>query len=175
MESNYTEIFKQLDKEFGFIQVNRGLITMLGLNNAIMFQSLVKMQELYSDIQLDDNGYFYATFPTVQTWTGLTESQQRTATNKLVKLGLIYFKVETDKGRQKRYYKVADSNTVMEILNGLYSNLNYRDYTKDRKRAGDILTDMSKIMQGSKKRKKAKNKSSDTPAKKAQRKSGITF
>ena len=54
-------------------------------------------------------------------------------------------------------------------------NLNYRDQTKDRKRAGDILTDMSKIMQGSKKRKKAKNKSSDTPAKKAQRKSGITF
>lgn len=100
----------------GCITVNKYLIHAVGLNEAILYSELASRYEYFADRnKLDDEGYFYNTQYDLQAGTGLGEKAQRTAINKLKKIGLINVK---RKGiPAKRYFTiVGNDDLLLELL-----------------------------------------------------------
>ena len=97
----------------GFIIYNKKLARTIGTNPAISLGYLCSEYNFYfSNVQLD-NEMFFCTREKIKYNTGLTETEQRTATKKLKELGII----ETElKGMpSKTYYKINE-NTILSIL-----------------------------------------------------------
>ena len=97
----------------GFIIYNKKLARTIGTNPAILLGYLCSEYNFYSSNGLLDNGMFFCTREKIKYNTGLTETEQRTATKKLKELGII----ETElKGMpSKTYYKINENN-VSSIL-----------------------------------------------------------
>ena len=92
----------------GFIIYNKKLARTIGTNPAILLGYLCSAYNFYSSNGQLDNGMFFCTREKIKYNTGLTETEQRTATKKLKELGII----ETElKGMpSKTYYKINESN-----------------------------------------------------------------
>ena len=97
----------------GFIIYNKKLARTIGTNPAILLGYLCSEYNFYSSNGQLDNGMFFCTREKIKYNTGLTETEQRTATKKLKDLGII----ETElKGMpSKTYYKINE-NTILSIL-----------------------------------------------------------
>ena len=91
----------------GFIIYNKKLARTIGTNPAILIGYLCSEYNFYASNGLLDNGMFFCTREKIKYNTGLTETEQRTATKKLKELGII----ETElKGMpSKTYYKINES------------------------------------------------------------------
>ena len=92
----------------GFIIYNKKLARTIGTNPAILLGYLCSEYNFYSSNEKLDNGMFFCTREKIKYNTGLTETEQRTATKKLKELGII----ETElKGMpSKTYYKLNETN-----------------------------------------------------------------
>lgn len=92
----------------GFIIYNKKLARTIGTNPAILLGYLCSEYNFYSSNGQLDNGMFFCTREKIKYNTGLTETEQRTATKKLKELGII----ETElKGMpSKTYYKINETN-----------------------------------------------------------------
>ena len=92
----------------GFIIYNKKLARTIGTNPAILLGYLCSEYNFYSSNEKLDNGMFFCTREKIKYNTGLTETEQRTATKKLKELGII----ETElKGMpSKTYYKINETN-----------------------------------------------------------------
>lgn len=97
-----------------YIIVNKDLIQILGLNEAIILGELCSEYSYWANInKLEDNEYFYSTRENIQKNTGITPHFQRIAMKKLEEKGIIYTK---KKGIPcKTYYKI-DEVKVIEYL-----------------------------------------------------------
>lgn len=97
----------------GFIIYNKKLARTIGTNPAILLGYLCSEYNFYLGNGQLDNEMFFCTREKIKYNTGLTETEQRTATKKLKELGII----ETElKGMpSKTYYKINKS-TVSSIL-----------------------------------------------------------
>lgn len=92
----------------GFIIYNKKLARTIGTNPAILLGYLCSEYNFYSSNGQLDNEMFFCTREKIKYNTGLTETEQRTATKKLKELGII----ETElKGMpSKTYYKINETN-----------------------------------------------------------------
>ena len=92
----------------GFIIYNKKLARTIGTNPSILLGYLCAEYNFYSSNGQLDNGMFFCTREKIKYNTGLTETEQRTASKKLEELGII----ETElKGMpSKTYYKINESN-----------------------------------------------------------------
>lgn len=97
-----------------YIIVNKDLIQILGLNEAIILGELCSEYTYWTNInKLEDNEYFYSTRDNIQKNTGITPHFQRIAMKNLEEKGIIYTK---KKGIPcKTYYKI-DEVKVIEYL-----------------------------------------------------------
>ena len=97
----------------GFIIYNKKLARTIGTNPAILLGYLCSEYNFYSSNGQLDRGMFFCTREKIKYNTGLTETEQRTATKKLKELGII----ETElKGMpSKTYYKINE-DTILSIL-----------------------------------------------------------
>lgn len=97
----------------GFIIYNKKLARTIGTNPAILLGYLCSEYNFYSSNGQLDNEMFFCTREKIKYNTGLTETEQRTATKKLKELDII----ETElKGMpSKIYYKINESN-IYSIL-----------------------------------------------------------
>ena len=97
-----------------YIIVNKDLIQILGLNEAIILGELCSEYSYWANInKLEDNEYFYSTRDNIQKNTGITPHFQRLAMKNLEEKGIIYTK---KKGIPcKTYYKI-DEVKVIEYL-----------------------------------------------------------
>ena len=78
-----------------YIIVNKDLIQILGLNEAIILGELCSEYSYWANInKLEDNEYFYSTRENIQKNTGITPHFQRTAMKNLEEKGIIYTKKE---------------------------------------------------------------------------------
>ena len=92
----------------GFIIYNKKLARTIGTNPAILLGYLCSEYNFYSSNGQLDNGMFFCTREKIKYNTGLTETEQRTATKKLKDLGIIESEL---KGMpSKTYYKINESN-----------------------------------------------------------------
>ena len=73
----------------GFIIYNKKLARTIGTNPAILLGYLCSEYNFYSSNGQLDNGMFFCTREKIKYNTGLTETEQRTATKKLKELGII--------------------------------------------------------------------------------------
>ena len=87
---------------------NKKLARTIGTNPAILLGYLCSEYNFYSNNGQLDKGMFFCTREKIKYNTGLTETEQRTATKKLKELGII----ETElKGMpSKTYYKINETN-----------------------------------------------------------------
>lgn len=98
----------------GFIIYNKKLARTIGTNPAILLGYLCSEYNFYSSNGQLDDGMFFCTREKIKYNTGLTETEQRTATKKLKELEIL----ETElKGMpSKTYYKINENN-VLSVLN----------------------------------------------------------
>ncbi|MCL2774656.1 MAG: hypothetical protein FWD71_15115 [Oscillospiraceae bacterium] len=108
------EIFELLRAD-NTIYVNRTLAAAIGLNEAVIFSTLLGKEHYYRSAgMLDSEDMFYATASDIEDRTTLTQRQQERAVSHLEELGLISTKI---KGLPaKKYFKI---NPDTEILLGL--------------------------------------------------------
>lgn len=97
-----------------YIIVNKDLIQILGLNEAIILGELCSEYTYWANVnKLEDNEFFYSTRENIQKNTGITPHFQRTAMKNLEEKEIIYTK---KKGIPcKTYYKI-DEDKVIEFL-----------------------------------------------------------
>lgn len=97
-----------------YIIVNKDLIKMLGLNEAIILGELCSEYSYWESVnQLVDDGYFYSTRENIENNTGINAHFQRIAMKNLEEKGIL-----TSKKMGipcKKYYKI-DENAVIEYL-----------------------------------------------------------
>ena len=97
-----------------YIIVNKDLIKMLGLNEAIILGELCSEYSYWESVnQLVDDGYFYSTRENIENNTGINAHFQRIAMKNLEEKGIL-----TSKKMGipcKKYYKI-DENSVIEYL-----------------------------------------------------------
>ena len=97
-----------------YIIVNKDLIKMLGLNEAIILGELCSEYSYWESVkQLEDDGYFYSTRENIEKNTGINAHFQRIAMKNLEEKGIL-----TSKKMGipcKKYYKI-DEDSVIECL-----------------------------------------------------------
>ncbi len=99
------------------VVVNKALAKKIGLQEAIVYAELISKFYYFSNKgQLTEEGFFFCTVEDLEDSTTLSKHQQSKVISKLVKLGLIEYKV---KGiPPKRYFKIIeDLNILVDLLN----------------------------------------------------------
>lgn len=89
----------------GYIQVNKKLIKLLGLHEAILIGELCSEYIYYRDLNKLDNDFFFSTRENIEDNTGLNEHYQRKAFSHLKELNLII--IERKGLPSKNYYKIC--------------------------------------------------------------------
>lgn len=97
-----------------YIIVNKDLIKMLGLNEAVILGELCSEYTYWENTnQLDDEGYFYSTRENIDNNTGINAHFQRSAMKNLEGKGIL---ISKKMGIPcKRYYKINE-NEVIKVL-----------------------------------------------------------
>ena len=89
----------------GYIQVNKKLIKILGLHEAILIGELCSEYIYYRDLDKLDGDFFFSTRENIEDNTGLNEHYQRKAFSHLKELNLII--IERRGLPSKNYYKIC--------------------------------------------------------------------
>lgn len=97
-----------------YITVNKDLIKIIGLEEAVVLGELASEYNYFLDKEELEDGYFYSTIENMENNTGLTEHKQRKAINTLKDKELLDIRV---KGMPaKRYIKINEEQ-VLKLLN----------------------------------------------------------
>ena len=104
----------QLIASSNFITVNKDLIKLLGIDEAIILGELASEYDYWSKRDELQDDYFYSTIENIENNTTLSEHKQRKALNKLKSLNLIDIKIKGIPA--KRYIKINEEQ-VLKILN----------------------------------------------------------
>lgn len=116
-----------------FITVNKELVKIVGLEEAILLGELISELD-YWENRYEDNfdGWFYSTIDNVESKTTLSGYQQRKALKKLTELNLVECVI---KGMpSKRYVKINDEQVLKLLKSKFLKNL--RPRTKETKDQG---------------------------------------
>lgn len=100
----------QLIANSNFITVNKDLIKLLGLEEAILIGELASEYEYWEKQGKLENGYFYSTIENIEENTTLSEFKQRKALNKLKQFELIEITVKGIPA--KRYIKINEEKLL---------------------------------------------------------------
>lgn len=120
----------QLLASRNYISVNKDLIKVLGLEEAIIMGELASEYNYWYEKQQLDDGYFYSTVENIEEHTTLSGHKQRKALKKLQEAGLIHIKVKGIPA--KRYIKIFEEE-VIKILNPqLLKNLTTRSEKNEK-------------------------------------------
>lgn len=115
----------QLLASRNFITVNKDLIKILGLEEAILLGELASEYDYWFNQDKLDDGYFYSTVENIQEHTTLSDHKQRKALKKLKDKGLVDVKVKGIPA--KRYIKIYEEQ-VFELFNSQFlKNLRTRN------------------------------------------------
>lgn len=115
-----TTILKLLASD-GFITVNKHLIRVLGLEEAVLIGELASKYNYYeNNNMLTPDGFFFATAEDIEHNTGLSAHKQRKAFNNLEEKGLLETKF---KGiPPKKYFKLNTEELYSHLLKSLTVN-----------------------------------------------------
>ena len=111
----------QLISSQNFIVVNKELIKILGLEEAILIGELASECDYWERQDKLENGYFYSTLENVEENTTLTAFKQRKALNKLKELKLV--EVSLRGIPAKRYVKINEEQVIKLFNNKMLKNL----------------------------------------------------
>ena len=103
----------QLIASRNFISVNKELIMLLGLDEAILLGELASEYDYWEKQNALEDGFFYSTIENIENNTTLSEFKQRKALNKLKNLNLIDIKI---KGIPAKRYIRINEDQVIELL-----------------------------------------------------------
>lgn len=110
----------QLIASSNYITVNKIIIRLLGIDEAIILGELASEYEYWSKREELQDGYFYSTIENIEENTTLTEYKQRKALNSLKERGLIDIKIKGIPA--KRFIKINEEQ-VLELLSINSSNI----------------------------------------------------
>lgn len=111
----------QLIASQNFIVVNKELIKILGLEEAILIGELASECDYWERQDKLENGYFYSTLENVEENTTLTAFKQRKALNKLKELKLV--EVSLRGIPAKRYVKINEEQVIKLFNYKMLKNL----------------------------------------------------
>lgn len=97
------------------ITVNRPLAHAVGLNEAIIYGSLISKFYYYSERGMLDDGWFYSTAPDLAESTALSEKQQKRAIDNLVGAGLIRSELRGMPAKRS-FYIVEDIRVLQDLI-----------------------------------------------------------
>ena len=97
-----------------YITVNKDLIKIVGLEEAVILGELASEYNYYLSQEELEDGYFYSTIENIEDNTGLTEHKQRRAINTLKEKDILNIKV---KGMPARRYIKINEEQVLKLLN----------------------------------------------------------
>ena len=103
----------QLIASRNFITVNKDLIKLLGLDEAILLGELASEFDYWEKQDKLEDGFFYSTIENIETNTTLSEFKQRKALNNLKQLKLVEVKVKGIPA--KRFIKINEVQ-LLELL-----------------------------------------------------------
>lgn len=105
----------QLVNPSNTITVNRPLAHALGLNEAIIYGSLISKFYYYSERGILNDGWFYSTAPDLTESTALSERQQKRAIDNLVSAGLIRSELRGMPAKRS-FYIIEDTEVLQRII-----------------------------------------------------------
>ena len=111
----------QLISTRNFITVNKDLIKLLGLEEAILLGELASEHDYWESQDKLEDGYFYSTVENIQEHTTLSDHKQRKALKNLKDKGLIEIKVKGIPA--KRYIKINEEQVFKLFNNQFLKNL----------------------------------------------------
>lgn len=97
----------------GFICVNKHIIQLLGLEEAVLLGELVSTYTYNDNKDNLEEGWFYATVERIKTNTGLSEHKQQITIDRLCEIGILKQKLM---GMPRKRYFMFDEAKLMEIL-----------------------------------------------------------
>ena len=111
----------QLIASSNYITVNKALIRLLGIDEAIILGELASEYEYWSRREELQDGYFYSTIENIEENTTLTEYKQRKALNNLKEQGIISVKIKGIPA--KRFIKINEGQVLYLLGNNNLENL----------------------------------------------------
>lgn len=109
----------QLLASRNYITVNKDLIKIIGLEEAVILGELASEYNYYFDKDELDDGYFYSTVDNIEQNTSLSEYKQRKAINSLKDNNILDIKI---KGIPAKRYIKLNEEQILNILNIKYQN-----------------------------------------------------
>ena len=110
----------QLIASSNYITVNKNLIRVLGIDEAIILGELASEYEYWSRREELQDGYFYSTIENIEENTTLTEYKQRKALNNLKEQGIVSIKVKGIPA--KRFVKINEEQVLNLLNNSTFKN-----------------------------------------------------
>ena len=111
----------QLISTSNFITVNKDLIKVLGLEEAILFGELASEYDYWNNKNEIEDGYFYSTIENIEEKTTLTAYKQRKCLENLKNKGIIDIQIRGIPA--KRYIKINEEKVIEIFNNKLLKNL----------------------------------------------------
>lgn len=111
----------QLIANRNYITLNKDLIKLVGLEEAILLGELASEYDYWEKQDALEDGYFYTTIENVQNNTTLSDYQQRRILKKLQEVGLVDVKVRGIPA--KRYIKINEEQVIELFDSQLLKNL----------------------------------------------------
>lgn len=102
-----------------YLTVNKDLIRIIGLEEAVILGELASEYSYYYDREELDDGYFYSTIDNIEQNTSLSEYKQRKAINSLKHNNILDIKI---KGIPAKRYIKLNEEQILNILNIKYQN-----------------------------------------------------
>ncbi len=97
----------------GFICVNKHIIKLLGLEEAVLLGELVSIYTYNENKDTLEDGWFYATIEKIENNTGLSAYKQQQTINRLCEIGILKQKLI---GMPRKRYLTFDEQKLLEIL-----------------------------------------------------------
>lgn len=111
----------QLISTSNFITVNKDLIKVLGLEEAILLGELASEYDYWNNKNEIEDGYFYSTIENIEEKTTLTAYKQRKCLESLKNKGIIDIQIRGIPA--KRYIKINEEKVIEIFNNKLLKNL----------------------------------------------------
>lgn len=115
----------QLLASRNYIALNKDLIKLLGLEEAIIFGELASEHSYWVEREQIEDGYFYSTIENIEEHTTLSAHKQRKALKNLQNMNLIDVKVKGIPA--KRYIKINEEQVIEFFNDQLLKNLTTRN------------------------------------------------
>jgi hypothetical protein len=127
----------QLIASSNYITVNKALIRLLGIDEAIILGELASEYEYWYRREELQDGYFYSTIENIEENTTLTEYKQRKALNNLKEQGIVSIKIKGIPA--KRFIKINEK----QVLN-LLDNNNFKILSASSLKNEELETEIPK-------------------------------